>query len=100
MGKPSKIYVCTRGKRCPKRGSEKVLEQLQAEVTRQAAESSLEVKGCKCLDLCKKGPSMVVMPGKVKYGRVQVSDCSEIIKAHAAGAEPVERLVIKKRQKK
>lgn len=98
MGKPTKIYVCTKGKKCPKRGSEKVLEALETEIAQQGAENSLEVKGCKCLDLCKKGPVIVVMPGKVKYGRVQASDSAEIVKAHTSGDEPVERLVIKKKK--
>jgi bidirectional [NiFe] hydrogenase diaphorase subunit len=98
MGKPTKIYVCTQGKKCPKRGSKKVLEQLQAEVTAQA--SSLEVKGCGCLDLCKKGPSIVVTPDKVRYGRVEPEDAAEIIKAHSEGSGPVQRLVIEKKKKK
>lgn len=99
MGKPAKIYVCTRGKKCPKRGSEKVLEELQAEIERQGAADSVEVKGCKCLDLCKKGPVVVVLPSKVKYGRVEKSDCAEIIKTHKAGEDTVERLVITKKKK-
>lgn len=98
MGKPTKIYVCTEGKKCPKRGSKKVLAQLKAEVEQQA--SSLEVKGCGCLGTCKKGPSLVVTPDKVRYGRVKPEDGAEIVKAHSAGAGPVERLVITKKKKK
>lgn len=99
MGKPKKIFVCTRGKKCPRRDSQKVLEELESEIARQDATGSLEVKGCKCLDLCKKGPSLVVMPEKVRYGRVETSDCAEIVRAHAAGETPVERLQIKKKKK-
>ncbi len=98
MGKPTKIYVCTQGKKCPKRGSKKVLEQLQAEVANQA--SSLEVKGCGCLGLCKKGPSLIVTPDKVRYGRVKPEDSYEIVKAHSTGTGPVEKLVVTKKKKK
>lgn len=98
MGKPTKIYVCTQGKKCPKRGSKKVLEQLQAEVANQA--SSLEVKGCGCLGTCKKGPSLIVTPDKVRYGRVKPEDSYEIVKAHSTGTGPVEKLVITKKKKK
>ncbi|MCC7527375.1 MAG: (2Fe-2S) ferredoxin domain-containing protein [Candidatus Melainabacteria bacterium] len=98
MGKPTKIYVCIRGKKCPKRGSKKVLAELQAEVANQA--SSLEVNGCGCLGTCKKGPSLIVTPDKVRYGRVRPQDSAEIVKAHSAGTGPVEKLVITKKKKK
>ena len=97
MGKPTKIYVCTQGKKCPKRGSKKVLAQLQSEVAAQA--SSLEVKGCGCLGTCKKGPSLIVSPDKVRYGRVKPEDAAELVKAHSAGSGPVQRLVITKKKK-
>lgn len=98
MGKPTKIYVCTQGKKCPKRGSKKVLEKLQAEVADQA--SSLEIKGCGCLGTCKKGPSLIVTPEKTRYGRVKAEDAAEIVKAHSSGTSPVERLVVTKKKKK
>lgn len=98
MGKPTKIYVCTQGKKCPKRGSKKVLEKLQAEVADQA--SSLEIKGCGCLGTCKKGPSLIVTPEKTRYGRVKPEDAAEIVKAHSSGTSPVERLVVTKKKKK
>lgn len=98
MGKPTKIYVCTQGKKCPKRGSKKVLKQLQDEVANQA--SSLEVKGCGCLGMCKKGPSLIVTPDKVRYGRVKPEDSYEIVKAHSTGTGPVEKLVVTKKKKK
>ncbi len=80
-----------------KRGSKKVLEQLQAEVANQA--SSLEVKGCGCLGTCKKGPSLIVTPDKVRYGRVKPEDSYEIVKAHSTGTGPVEKLVVTKKKK-
>jgi len=98
MGKPTKIYVCTQGKKCPKRGSKKVLEKLQAEIASQS--SSLEVKGCGCLGTCKKGPSLIVTPDKTRYGRVKPEDAAEIVKAHSSGEGPVERLVVTKKKKK
>jgi len=98
MGKPTKIYVCTDGKKCPKRGSKKVLAELKAEVEKQS--SSLEVKGCGCLGTCKKGPSLIVSPDKVRYGRVKPEDSADIVKAHSAGDSTVERLVITKKKKK
>jgi (2Fe-2S) ferredoxin len=47
-----------------------------------------------CLDVCGKGPSMVVYPEGVFYGNVQLSDVEEIIESHLVNNQPVERLVI------
>lgn len=97
MGKPTKIYVCTQGKKCPKRGSKKVLAQLEAEIAAQ--ESSVEAKGCGCLGTCKKGPSLIVSPDKVRYGSVKPEDAAELVKTHSSGTGPVQRLVITKKKK-
>ncbi len=93
-----KVFVCTRGKKCPKRDSEDVLEAFECAAEKDGLGDTVSIKGAKCLDLCKKGPAVVVMPDKVRYGRVQPSDAAEILKAHCQGGKPVERLVIKKKK--
>jgi len=99
MSDKVKVFVCTRGKKCPKRDSDDVLEAFECVAKREGLEDSVSIKGCKCLDLCKKGPAVVVMPDKVRYGHVQPSDAAEILKAHAKGGKPVERLVVKKKKR-
>jgi (2Fe-2S) ferredoxin len=47
-----------------------------------------------CLDQCEHGPSVVVYPEAVWYGRVQLSDVEEIIQSHLVGGVPVARLVL------
>ncbi|MBS2008262.1 MAG: (2Fe-2S) ferredoxin domain-containing protein [Cyanobacteria bacterium SZAS TMP-1] len=94
MSKKIKIYVCTEGKKCPKRGGKDVARALH-----KAAEGTgdqLVVKECKCLDLCKKGPAVIVMPDKVRYGRVTEADAAEIVSTHLAGGEPIKRLQTRK----
>jgi (2Fe-2S) ferredoxin len=94
----TKIYVCTRGKKCPKRGGEEVAAALTKarEALSEADQDKLSIKECKCLDLCKKGPAVMVMPDKIRYGRVEEADAREIVEAAVRGEEPVKRLVIKK----
>jgi len=45
-----------------------------------------------CLDLCEKGPTMVVYPEGIFYGNVQLEDVPEIFEEHILNNRPVERL--------
>lgn len=45
-----------------------------------------------CLDQCEHGPTVVVYPDTVWYGRVTEADIDEIIDRHIIGGEPVARL--------
>ena len=45
-----------------------------------------------CLDQCEHGPTVVVYPDAVWYGRVTEADIDEIIERHIIGGEPVARL--------
>jgi len=49
-----------------------------------------------CLDQCEHGPTVVVYPDAVWYGRVTAADVDEIIESHIIGGKPVERLQIAK----
>lgn len=47
-----------------------------------------------CFDVCERGPSVVVYPEGVFYGKVQVSDVEEIVSEHLENNRRVERLVM------
>lgn len=47
-----------------------------------------------CLDQCEHGPTVVVYPEAVWYGRVTRADVDEIIESHIVGGNPVARLVL------
>ncbi len=96
MSDKIKIFVCTKGKKCPKKGSEAVLAAFDSAISTLGCSDTVTTKGCKCMDLCKKGPVVVVMPDKVKYGRVSEADATEIVTGLVSGAKPVERLRLKK----
>jgi len=47
-----------------------------------------------CLDQCEHGPTVVVYPDAVWYGRVTPADVEEIIESHIVNGKPVERLML------
>lgn len=94
------FLVCVKGPKCAKRGSRKLLKQLQRLIEEAGAESQFSVTQTKCLDLCGKGPAVVVMPDRLSYGKVKPKDCKKIIDTHAAGKKRVKRLALKKKAKK
>jgi len=47
-----------------------------------------------CLEQCEHGPTVVVYPDAVWYGRVTEADVEEIVTSHVVGGKPVERLII------
>ena len=47
-----------------------------------------------CLDQCEHGPTVVVYPEGVWYGRVKKEDVHEIVESHILGGQPVERLIL------
>ena len=47
-----------------------------------------------CLDQCEKGPSVVVYPDNVWYGKVTEADVTEIVEKHILGGQPVTRLLM------
>jgi len=47
-----------------------------------------------CLDQCEHGPTVVVYPDAVWYGRVTANDVEEIIESHIVNGKPVERLML------
>lgn len=96
MSDKTKIFVCTKGKKCPKKGSEAVCSALEAAVEKLGCGDTVSVKGTKCMDYCKKGPVVVVMPEKVKYGRVSEGDATEIVTNIVNGGDPIDRLRLKK----
>jgi (2Fe-2S) ferredoxin len=47
-----------------------------------------------CLDQCEHGPTVVVYPEAVWYGKVTPADVDEILQQHIQLGKPVERLRI------
>lgn len=95
------IFICTnrrdpadpRGS-CNADGSEKLRARFKDEVGRRGLKKTVRANSAGCLDHCEHGPTVVVYPEAVWYGKVQVEDVAEIIESHILGGRPVERLLL------
>lgn len=77
---------------CTARGSQAVRQAFKEELHRRGLKGQVRANGAGCLDACAFGPSVVVYPEGVWYGRVRAEDVPEIIERHLLGGQPVERL--------
>ena len=91
------IFICTNqkpdGKPCC--GEQKGMELVEAFKTLvKDHKLNAEVRAQKagCFDTCTMGPSVVVYPEGIFYGKVQLTDVEEIFNEHILNNRPVERL--------
>jgi (2Fe-2S) ferredoxin len=77
---------------CGPRGGEAVKSAFKAELARRGLKGVIRANSAGCLDACAFGPTVVVYPEGVWYGRVQPEDVPEIVERHLVGGVPVERL--------
>ena len=90
-----KVLVCTKGRKCRKRGSKDVLAALREAVDDLDLGERVNVKRVGCLGICGKGPVVFVKRAKTCYVYVTESDCQDIARSLQEG-QPVARLVLKK----
>lgn len=94
------IFICTNqkdsGKACcgEQKGME-LVEAFKALVKEKKVGAIIRAQRAGCFDTCAFGPSMVVYPEGIFYGKVQLSDVNEIFEKHILGGIPVERLKLK-----
>ncbi len=91
------VFICTNDKEAPKKccGSEKGMELVNAfkkSLTEKGLEKQIRAQRSGCLDTCAFGPSVVVYPEGIFYGKVTPQDVEEIVQEHLIGDKPVERL--------
>ena len=95
------LFVCTNRRpdshklgSCAARGGEELHAALKARLNERGL-AQLGVRACtsSCLDVCWKGPVVMVQPDHYTYGPVTLDDVDEIIDAFERG-ERVERLVL------
>ena len=93
------IFVCL-GKRCAKKGSEELLDELKELVKSKGLKGRVLVSRSGCVKTCKEtdkegeySPVVVVYPDGVWYKNVEPNDLTEILESHIEKHEPLKRLV-------
>jgi len=95
------IFICTnqrpqenpRGS-CNPNGSGELHQLFKSSLAKRGVKATVRANKAGCLDQCEHGPTVVVYPEAVWYGRVSASDVDDIIEQHIIGSQPVERLRI------
>lgn len=79
---------------CAARGANEIAAAFKRKLHERGLKRIVRPNKAGCLDQCAHGPTLVVYPDGVWYGRVSLDDIDEIIDRHLVGGQPVERLVI------
>ena len=86
------LLVCG-GTGCKASQSEKILENLKAEVQRQNLQDEVQVITTGCFGFCEKGPIVKVLPDNTFYVEVKPEDAKEIVAEHVVKGRKVNRLL-------
>ena len=79
---------------CQSLGAGPVFDAFIAEVEKRGLFETVQITGTFCMGPCDLGPSVVVYPEGVWYGKVTPQDVGEIFQEHFEKGKPVERLLI------
>jgi (2Fe-2S) ferredoxin len=77
---------------CAAKGGVELRAALKLAAKQACRPGKVRVNAAGCLDQCAHGPTVVVYPEAVWYGRVSLEDVDEIVREHLVGGRPVERL--------
>ncbi|MEM9482813.1 MAG: (2Fe-2S) ferredoxin domain-containing protein [Cyanobacteria bacterium P01_F01_bin.116] len=76
-----KILICQKST-CRKRGAAQVCNQVEAALAAHGLTDAVQVKLTGCMDKCKAGPNLVVMPHKQRYTKVKPAQVPGLIAQH------------------
>jgi (2Fe-2S) ferredoxin len=79
---------------CDPTGGEALQKAFKKALAERGLNRRIRANKSGCLDQCEKGPTVVVYPDTVWYGRVTEADVEEIVEQHIIGGRPVERLLM------
>lgn len=93
------IFVCTnqrpadhpRGS-CDPRATDHLQKAFKKALAARGMNRRVRANKAGCLDQCEHGPTVVVYPDVIWYGRVTEADVAEIVDSHIVGGVPVARL--------
>ena len=78
---------------CKEKNADALIPALKAELNRLELRSVVRAQRASCLDACEFGPTLVIYPQGIWYGKVELSDIPEIAESLLSG-KPVDRLLI------
>ena len=81
------IFVCTNVREdgrpaCGLRGSEKICEALKDEVKKRGLKGKIRALKSGCMDLCEKGPNLMVWPEGTLHSGVTLEDVPSLIEKY------------------
>jgi len=82
---------------CLRSGAQGLVDLFKKTIREKGIHADIRAQRAGCLDVCENGPSVVVYPEGVWYGKVQLEDVNEIIESHLVNGVPLERLKISKK---
>ena len=93
------IFVCTNQRPeghprgcCDPAATGELQRVFKAQLAKAGVQATVRANKSGCLDHCEHGPTVVVYPEAVWYGKVTAADVPEIVDSHILGNRPVERL--------
>jgi (2Fe-2S) ferredoxin len=94
------IFICTNQKEegkacCGEQTGMALVDAFKKRVLDNKLNLEVRAQRAGCFDTCAFGPSVVVYPEGIFYGKVQLSDVDEIFNEHILNNRPVERLILK-----
>ena len=95
------IFICTNqrpeGSRvcCGEQHGLALVAAFKKAIKDRGLNTEIRAQRAGCFDVCERGPSVVVYPEGIFYGKVQLSDVEEIVKEHLENNRIVERLGMK-----
>ena len=97
----SHIFVCCNTRApghsrgcCDPSGDEALRDAFQAALKARHLSVDVRANRAGCLDQCEYGPTVVIYPQGIWYGRVRVEDVPRIIEETIVGGRVIDRLVI------
>ena len=90
----SHVLVCG-GTGCTSSGSAKIIEALQAEISKNGLKEEVAVVQTGCHGLCALGPIVIIYPEASFYAMVKEEDIAEIVSEHLLKGRIVTRLLYK-----
>ena len=102
MPRPDKhVFVCTQNRpeghprgSCASSGCAEVMNEFMNEIQSRNLFEKIGLTNTGCMGPCMLGPSVLVYPEGVMYGRVGKGDVKTIIEEHLLGGKPVEALKV------